>query len=239
MDSKQVTKEINSIIRPMLKSNGFNKFSGRTYWRYKLDRIDILNFQSFNSYNAEILGCTTFSFSVNLATFLNYIQSDLDIKEQNGLKRPKEYEGHFRSKIFKGINQDEFKREDIWLINEDEENLKNSIIDCKNQIEKNAFNWYNQFDDKEKALNILLKEQENMNGTWGFGNFNSPRRNEFTAYTALELNNKELAKNKFNEVISFYNERYNEIKDNRYQKVTAEKYLEKIKNIQQIIKDTE
>ena len=51
--SKQVTKEINSVIRPILKANGFKKFSGRTYWRYESDRIDVLNIQSFNSYNEK------------------------------------------------------------------------------------------------------------------------------------------------------------------------------------------
>jgi len=53
MNSQKVTQEINSIIRPILKENGFNKYTGRTYWRYQSDRIDILNFQSFNSYNAQ------------------------------------------------------------------------------------------------------------------------------------------------------------------------------------------
>lgn len=50
MDAKTVNKAINLIIRPILQQNGFEKFSGRTYWRHHSDRIDILNFQSFSSY---------------------------------------------------------------------------------------------------------------------------------------------------------------------------------------------
>ena len=223
MDSKQVTKEINLSIRPILKAKGFKKFSGRTYWRYESDRIDILNFQSFNSYNADVLGCTTFSFAVNLATFLNYIPSETEMKEKDGLVRPLESQGHFRSGLSKTIIQSEFPREDIWLIDNNGKYLCPAIIDCKAQIEQNAFNWYEQFRTKESVLRILLEDEVDMKGTWGFGNLGSLNRNRLIAYTATELGNNQLAIDKFEKLTVSYKE--------AYERTNYDYYLDKMKVI--------
>ena len=229
MESKQVTKEINSVIRPILKSNGFKKFSGRTYWKYETNRIDILNFQSFNSYNADVMGCTTFSFAVKLATFMKYIPYENKIKEKDGLKRPTEYQGHFRSGITKTIAQKEFPRKDIWFIGKDGKYLNSAISDCKTQIEKRAFDWFNQFEDNQNVLRILMEDQVDMNGTWGFGNMDSPNRNEFIAYMALELGENELALSKFKEFVRYYKTEYEKIKADYYSRDLAELYLSRVK----------
>lgn len=229
MNSKQVIKEINSVIRPILKENGFDKFTGRTYWRYKSDRIDILNFQSFNSYNAEVMGCNTFSFAVNLATFMNYIPIEVQIKEQNGLKRPEEYHGHFRSGITKGIKQQEFPEENIWFIDNNGKNLTKAISDCKEQIQKNAFEWYEQFEDKQNVLRILLEDHIDMKGTWGFGNMDSPNRTKSIAYTALELGQTELAIEKLQYLLGFLEKQYEQLK--------YDYYIERIKEVKAEIKN--
>ncbi len=228
MDSKQVTKEINSVIRPILKENGFDKYTGRTYWRYHADRIDILNFQSFNSYNADVMGCTTFSFAVNLATFMNYIPIETQIKEKNGLKRPEEYHGHFRSGITKGIEQIEFPRKNVWFIDNDGKYLTKAISDCKAQIEEKAFDWYKEFEKKENVLRILQEDQIDMDGTWGFGNMDSPNRNKFTAYTALELGQSELAIEKLGWLLNSLKEQYKKLK--------FDYYIERIKEVKKEIK---
>lgn len=228
MDSKQVTREINSVIRPILKENGFKKFSGRTYWRYESERIDILNFQSFNSYNADVMGCTTFSFAVNLAAFMNYSPSETEIKEKNGLKRPQEYQGHFRTGIKKGIEQTEFPRESIWFVDQKGKYLTDVVLDCKTQIESKALDWYRKFETKEQVLRILKEDQIDMNETWGFGNIGSPNRNKFIAYTANELGQIELATEKLNKLMSFYKVEYDRMKYNYY--------LDRIRETKQEIK---
>lgn len=48
-------------VRPLLIAAGFVRSTDRTYWRYHVDRVDVINFQSFNSYNAAALGITTVS----------------------------------------------------------------------------------------------------------------------------------------------------------------------------------
>ncbi len=61
MDSKVVTKEIKSIIRPKLKEVGFTTFTSRAAWRHCTDRIDVIEFPSLNKYNVDVLNVTTFS----------------------------------------------------------------------------------------------------------------------------------------------------------------------------------
>ena len=232
MDSKQVTNEINSVIRPILKENGFEKYTGRTYWRYKRDRIDILNFQSYNSYNAEVMGCTTFSFAVNLATFLNYMPTEIGIKEKNGLKRPAESNGHFRSSIKKNFKQKEFENENIWFIDDDGKYLTDAVNDCKNQIEKNAFQWYDQFDNKRNLLRIYLENEMNMDGTWGFGNKDSYSRNKLIAFTAKELNEYKIAIEYFNKVKSYLSEQIESRINDRHWKEYVESDKKRLHKIQ-------
>src|ERR1700756_4978391 len=66
LDSSIVNREIKSAIRPLLQAAGFTQFTTRTGWRYAGEKIDVVNFQSFNSYLASSLGCTTYSFCINL-----------------------------------------------------------------------------------------------------------------------------------------------------------------------------
>ncbi len=204
MDSRKVTKEINSIIRPILKENGFSKNSGRTYWRYFDDRIDILNFQSFNSYHSEVMGCSTFSYSINLSTFLSFIPDKDNVKEKNGLKRPHEANGHFRRQLKKSIVQPKLSIDTVWSVDDLGNNLSECIYDSKNQIVNIAFDWYEKFNSREKILQILLNDEVDMENTWGYGNFESANRNELIAYTALELNQKKLALEKLNKLLEFY-----------------------------------
>jgi len=231
MDSKIVTKEINSCIKPLLKKNGFDKWTGRTYWRYHADRIDILDFQSFNSYNAEVIGCTTFSFSINLSCFLRYIPSETEIKSKDSLLRPIESQGHFRRRLKKGIIQTELETKDIWFVDNHRANLINVMIDCGNQIEKIGLNWFDQFGSKENVLSILINDSMDMDGTWGFGNPDSPNRNLYTAYTALELGKFEMAIDKFYKLSKYYMEQYEKQKYPYYlqRRKIIDNEIEKIK----------
>lgn len=230
MDSKEVTKAINSKIRPFLKENGFKNYSGRTYWRYGEDRIDILNFQSFNSYNADVIGCTSYSFAVNLAVTLNYIPFEHSVKEKNGLNRPEEYEGHFRKHLTKGLLQSELERKDIWYVQDNGINLTEVIEDVGVQIAENGIGWFEQFNSKQHVLKILSNNNEDMDGTWGFGNQNSPNRNRLIGFAALELGQQDLAIEKFKQLKAFYLESYEQDKYD-YHKDQADKVQSLINDI--------
>lgn len=217
----------------MLKSNGFKNFSGRTYWKYHNDRIDIINFQSFNSYNADVIGCTTYSFAVNLACFLLYIPSQTKIKTKNEKLRPEEYEAHFRAGITKGIYQKELQQKDIWFADDKGTNLSIIVNDCKKQIEQIGFQWFNQFECKDNVLDILLSQELDMEKLFGFGNMDSPCRNRLIAYTAMELNKVDLAITYFERLLDFNKKEYKKEQYTHYQNEIS-KIEEKILSLKTI-----
>ena len=208
MDSNIVSKEINFYIKPFLKKNGIDKWTNRVFGKSFEDRINIIEFQSFNAYNAAILGCTSFSLSIKLSCFLKYIPTETEIKYKNSEPRPREEQGHFRAHITKSIYQPELIRKDIWYINNEGSNLKDIMIDCCQQLEKSGIDWFNQFDSKEKVFNILNNETEDMEHLWGFGNFDSPIRNLYLAFTAIELNKFDFAIDKLKKLSAYYHEQY-------------------------------
>ena len=106
MDSKVVAREIKREIWPLLRREGFMEFSPKTAWRHTPDQIHVVNYQSFNSYLAEGVGCTTFSFALNLGIFFRAIPFEYPVKKgPDPSVKPQEYHCHFRHRLVKGIDQ--------------------------------------------------------------------------------------------------------------------------------------
>ena len=201
MDSKVVNKYIREIIRPELKKLGFKKFTTRNSWRYRDEVIDIINFQSFNSYNADVMGVTTYSFSVNLGSYHIDIPSQHKIKEKDGLLLPEEYESPFRGGLSRTIQQNEIDRVDIWFVNQKGSNVEECVVDAKNQILNIGMDWFDKLSSKEELRNILKYEKEDMQKLWGFGNDPSPNRSYLLGYVELILGNESEAKKIFSSVV--------------------------------------
>lgn len=202
MDSKIVNKSIREKIKPLLEEQGFSKFTPRSAWRYRNNRINVINFQSFNSYLAESIGCTTFSFSVNLGCFLLYVPRRVkNMKDNGGELVPKEYECQFRSRLQRTFEQKELNRKDIWYIGHKGEYVNDSIEDVSKQIQQIAIPWFERLESDREILRILKGNSEDMKTLWGFGANPSPIRSLLTGYVALEVNEKELAKKKLMEAI--------------------------------------
>ncbi|EDY20250.1 hypothetical protein CfE428DRAFT_2174 [Chthoniobacter flavus Ellin428] len=193
MDSKVVNKTIAKEIRPILESVGFSEFSARTSWRYHPERIDVINFQSFNSYLAGGIGCTSYSFSVNLGCYLLCIPDLFPIKEKNGNKRPEEYHCHFRGGLARRFLQKELERKDIWFIDDEARYLPQAISDVRGQIKEVALPWFTQFADLREVLRVLEFEEEDMKRLWGFGRNPSPVRSLMTGYVARALGDESRA----------------------------------------------
>lgn len=94
MDSRDVTKEIRRVVWPELRRQGFDAFTGRTAWRYVDDSVDVVMFQSFSASLADAVGCTTFSFSVNLGVWVPHdAWEGLEpARDAAGRLRPAEYQ---------------------------------------------------------------------------------------------------------------------------------------------------
>ena len=196
MDSKVVNAEVKRTIWPRLKEVGFGVFTARTAWRHHANRIDVLNFQSFNSYTADVVGCTTYSFAVNLGCFLRSIPSQFEpdrIKRKSGEMLPQEFNCHFRGRLQKTLKQPELKEPDIWYIDAGQKYLDRAIADVENLLATKALPWFDKFGDDAFALQVLLNGDEEMGELWGFGRNPSPVRHYFTGYVALGANEIEMA----------------------------------------------
>jgi hypothetical protein len=196
MDSKVVNHGIKGRIWPRLRERGFGAFSSRTAWRHLSDRIEVVNFQSFNAYHAAVIGCTTFSFAVNLGCYLLAIPPQFEpsrIKEKKGRFVPEEYTCHVRRQLSPGILQPKLLANNIWFIDETGSNLAPSLDDVWAALDGTGRPWFEQFDSPAEVLRIFCNEAE-QDHLWGFGNNPSPLRHYFIGYVALNLNDGSLAK---------------------------------------------
>jgi len=193
VDSSVVNKEIKRVIRPLLKDAGFTQFTTRTGWRYAGEKIDVVNFQSFNSYLADSLGCTTYSFCVRLGCSFSAIPRSESVKQKDELFRPTEYECHFRRSLQKTIQQPNLKRKDVWYVDPSGQNLNDVIEDAKKTILENGMPWFNRFNDLNEVLRTLQEDTESNEETSGFGANPSPNRHFMTGYVAFSLGKTQLA----------------------------------------------
>lgn len=194
MDSSVVNREIKSKIRPFLQDDGFTQFTPRTSWRYSHGKIDVINFQSFNSYLANSLGCTTHSFCVRLGCSFDFMPYRQRVKRKDGYLRPEEYECYFRLALQKSIKQSNLKRTDVWYVDPTGKNLEIVIADAKKAILETGLSWFNRFTDPNEVLRTLLEDSEGNETTHGFGANPSPMRHFMTGFTAVALGQASLAR---------------------------------------------
>ncbi len=191
MDSKAVNEGIKEVIWPQLRDDGFEVFSPRTAWRHRPERIDVINFQSFNAYNAGVIGCTTYSFAVNLGCFVLAIPPRFEpskMKQKNGRLTPQEFECRLRGRLSPTMQQPHLQATDIWFIDEAGERLAASLRDVSQCIAATALPWFSHFASLHEVLRIFQTQPEQMSRLWGFGRSPSPVRHYFSGYVALSLN---------------------------------------------------
>jgi hypothetical protein len=194
VDSSVVNREIRAEIRPLLKERGFRHFTSRTAWRVHPDRVDVVNFQSFNSYNAAIMGTTTFSFAVNLGCFLRYIPNQYppDVYPDAGTSaslhqgdapRPREYDCQMRARLRRSYS-DGCKDRQIWSIDERGSNVTKALHDVRMVLSRDGIPWFQRFTTPNDVYDILANTEENMETLWGFGRPGSPIRCYYLGYAA-------------------------------------------------------
>jgi len=164
MDSGIVSAEIREQVRPLLEERGFTQFSTRIAWRYHQNRIDVLNFQSFSRYAADKFCCTTYSFQVNLGSFVPD-HDWCDTKTPNGLLRPHDACCSFRRSLMKTIDQPECRSRTIWYVDERGRNLREVVADARAVIERDAFDWFDFWRDDRAVIELLESGQKPLDGT--------------------------------------------------------------------------
>jgi hypothetical protein len=116
LDAGDVTREIRRIVWPALREEGFDSFTGRTAWRYAGNAVDVVNFQSFSASLADAVGCTPYSFSLNLGVWRPGGLTPTLKPDTAGRPRPREWECDQRTRLTKSVSQpwfDPFSRADV------------------------------------------------------------------------------------------------------------------------------
>lgn len=191
MDSKDVAREIKHEIWPLLKREGFKEFSTKSAWRHTPDQINVVNFQSFNSYLAVGVGCPTFSFALNLGIFFRAIPYEYPVKKGTDPSlKPQEYHCHFRHRLLKGIDQPMLSRRDTWYVEPEGRNLKRCVDDARTAIVLEGLPWFGRFESMEYVLSQLM-EQEDLPEV--YATRASPARRRMIGYIARSLGRTDLA----------------------------------------------
>lgn len=167
MDSRTISKLIRAEIWPALRTIGFNTFGPRTAHRHRGPLIDVVNFQSFNSHLAQALGCTTFSFGLNLGISVAGYRDELRIKtDKAGRPLPAEFECVLRAKLLKRSPFDHFERADIFSVDAEGRSAGACIDEAKFLLMQVASPWFDSLPDLS-SLALRLEAA---------GNIDSPSR---------------------------------------------------------------
>jgi hypothetical protein len=160
MDSRVVGRKIQEEIWPLLRNHGFADFTMRTAWRRLPEQIHVVNFQSFNSYLAAGVGCTTFSFALNLGIYFRSIPADYPFSGgPDPTVRPQEYHCHFRHRLLKGIDQPDLRRRETWYVAANGKNVQLAVSDARDVLEREGLHCFDEFASLEEVLHLLLNEE--------------------------------------------------------------------------------
>jgi hypothetical protein len=199
MDSKTVDKQIRAVVWPRLRDAGFVKIAGRNTWRFQERSIDVVNFQSFNSYLAAGVGCTTFSFAVNLGVYYPCTEDAPWADRKCAL--PKEFDCQARRQPRKRIAQVELDRADIWYVRANGTNVSEVVSDATDVLVAEGLPWLARFDDLDYALFAFCSkpgsDEQDLSG-----GINSLGRAKVAASIALELGWTDVARDSFGKVLA-------------------------------------
>ncbi len=174
MSSALVNRAVRSLAWPVLKDRGFSCFTSRTAWRDREQLIDIINFQSFNRYNADVLGCTTFSFAVNLSIYLADVPSDHPLPIRNEQLRPAEYNGHIRRRLLPG-HPGLPKARDVWFVDEHGHNTSDVVAQAADALTETAEPWFAAFGDPRPCFPFCEASQRRPTKARGYPALRTPR----------------------------------------------------------------
>lgn len=191
IDSRAVNKSIKQRVWPALRIAGFQNFTSRNAWRF--GRVfHVVNFQSFNSYNATVLGCTTFSFAINLGLHFDFMPWGGGSERFKPNHPLHEAQCIFRKPLRRTLQQPDNPHPGIWAVDPMGLNIGPCISDALDVIERDALPWFAEFNNPANALRVVETEQEQFDkfgpsGTWGFGRPGSPMRMHAISYLQSAL----------------------------------------------------
>ena len=172
MDSRVVAREVRRQIWPLLRREGFTQFSSKTAWRFTPDQIHVVNYRSFSTYGAFRIGCTTFSFCLNLGIYLPAIP------DCSG--RPQHFDCHIQHVLRNpGLG--------IWYVDRDGRNVLECIENSRKALERDGLPWFARFD----SLEVVLTELQRVDSPAILPALDSPIWRRMIGYAARRLGRSE------------------------------------------------
>ncbi len=151
VDSKAVNKLIRSEIWPLLRGWGFTVFEARTAWRYIGEAVDVVEFYSFTSMQAEEIGCTTYSFGLHLGVDVR------EAGETGGEARPDVWHCMFLKGMRKRSAVDGFRRDDVFYVAADGSSVAAVFQEVKDALERTARPWFDRMHKLEDVVAAMEK----------------------------------------------------------------------------------
>ncbi len=144
----------------LLVGAGFTEFTARKAWRETEHTVDHVTFRSYSAYNAGVLGCTSYSFTVEVGVFYKCIKPDLD-------RRVEDYDCEFRAFIGKNIVQDFFRTEwgpardapEVWYLLPDGSNLSSVVEGACALLVRDGLPFLDRYHDPALASKGLMTER--------------------------------------------------------------------------------
>ena len=193
MNSTTVNRHIRGVVWPILRDHKFTTFTARSAWRRHELGVDVVNFQSFNRYLADAVGCSTFSFAVNLGISLACIPADHTVPTRAGVACPEEYACHIRRRVNSTLPTLP-QHPDIWLVSDDEAQCEATVQASALELVETALPWFDAFRDPAAVYGMMREERQPPDALTQLpGAFGSPIRNIVTGYVALRVGEREQA----------------------------------------------
>jgi hypothetical protein len=178
VDSRDVRKAIASEIWPRLRELGFNQIEGRTARRTHADRVDILEFVSFSTYEMQRLKLKPGSFAICLGCHLKYVTNPIADNTGNVvvLTKPSISEcllrGELRRRYLRPIGLDR----GIWAVGLMGLPIEKVMSGARDAVLNEGMPWFEQFETPAAVFKLLEQREEHMSRLWGFGRPGSPVR---------------------------------------------------------------
>ncbi len=150
--NRAVTAALRRRLRPVLREAGFEDFTGRKAWRVEQEVISLVACIGLSAYTAGAIGCTSFSFGVEVGVFFRVFDRDL--------LRPQDYHSTFRAILGKTVRQTLVTpdRPDIWFVAPDGGNLDEVVADAVSVVQHEGFPELRRFSTAELAFDTLLHQ---------------------------------------------------------------------------------
>jgi hypothetical protein len=159
VDGKGVGRAIREGVRPLLKEAGFTSFTDRKAWRETEYTIDHVTLRSYSAYNAGVLGCTSYSFTVEVGVFYRTFDTEL--------VRPQDFHCTFRAILGKTTRQPFFvtewgpaqDRPEVLYVLPDGTNLSEVIDESRSLLRAQGLPFMDHYNDPARAFASLLNER--------------------------------------------------------------------------------